>query len=485
MELDLKDFTLSARQKSAIQLNRALVLFHGKQYDKCRDLLATLTKEFPTNVQMALAQAAVLARDKARLKDAEEVLRDWLRANDATASPDAIQSVYLGLAHLALMRGDVSAAIRELTTLAAKSKSAGLQHKPALVATLVALYERNNDLEGAHAAIQAAIKHWSATSKKDPAAARLLQQVLSSAGAFYNRHGRESDAAQLLELLAAETQSGSSATSRAESVARLVLAYATEPARQAAYIAQLPALPVPASLDVKQLESVPAPEVAKRRKADKGAASASAKKAEDTDGGDSEGEDGEGDDKGALSASLAKAAARKAAKEKSKAKAKKKPPTRYPKGFDPANPGPMPDPERWLPRWERSNQKKFNKRRAGNAIRGAQGSTNMANMPAKELESVFTHSRQQQRSRRAVLRWLSAHALSLVRFSCLLRRVSLRLFAGPALVVSRPRARCLPLLPLPPASAPARRRDRRTSKTPRALRLGSASISRASPRMHA
>ena len=394
MELDLKDFTLSARQKSAIQLNRALVLFHGKQYDKCRDLLATLTKEFPTNVQMALAQAAVLARDKARLKDAEEVLRDWLRANDATASPDAIQSVYLGLAHLALMRGDVSAAIRELTTLAAKSKSAGLQHKPALVATLVALYERNNDLEGAHAAIQAAIKHWSATSKKDPAAARLLQQVLSSAGAFYNRHGRESDAAQLLELLAAETQSGSSATSRAESVARLVLAYATEPAKQQAYIEQLPALPVPASLDVKQLESVPAPEVAKRRKADKGAASAaSAKKAEDTDGGDSEGEDGEGDDKGALSASLAKAAARKAAKEKSKAKAKKKPPTRYPKGFDPANPGPMPDPERWLPRWERSNQKKFNKRRAGNAIRGAQGSTNMANMPAKELESVSTHSR--------------------------------------------------------------------------------------------
>ena len=31
--------------------------------------------------------------------------------------------------------------------------------------------------------------------------------------------------------------------------------------------------------------------------------------------------------------------------------------------------------------------------RAGNAIRGAQGSTNMANLPAKELESVSTHSR--------------------------------------------------------------------------------------------
>ena len=24
---------------------------------------------------------------------------------------------------------------------------------------------------------------------------------------------------------------------------------------------------------------------------------------------------------------------------------------KYPKNFDPANPGPMPDPERWLPKW--------------------------------------------------------------------------------------------------------------------------------------
>lgn len=24
---------------------------------------------------------------------------------------------------------------------------------------------------------------------------------------------------------------------------------------------------------------------------------------------------------------------------------------KYPKGFDPANPGQMPDPERWLPKW--------------------------------------------------------------------------------------------------------------------------------------
>lgn len=36
---------------------------------------------------------------------------------------------------------------------------------------------------------------------------------------------------------------------------------------------------------------------------------------------------------------------------------KKKRKPRYPKNFDPANPGPLPDSERWLPRWQRSSKK--------------------------------------------------------------------------------------------------------------------------------
>ncbi|KAA8533261.1 hypothetical protein F0562_033206 [Nyssa sinensis] len=40
-------------------------------------------------------------------------------------------------------------------------------------------------------------------------------------------------------------------------------------------------------------------------------------------------------------------------KEKTEKKRKRKP--RYPKRFDPANPGPPPDPERWLPKRERSS----------------------------------------------------------------------------------------------------------------------------------
>ena len=45
---------------------------------------------------------------------------------------------------------------------------------------------------------------------------------------------------------------------------------------------------------------------------------------------------------------------------------------KYPKGFDVSNPGPDPDPERWLPKWQRSKYKKFAKKR-GMYLKGAQG----------------------------------------------------------------------------------------------------------------
>jgi hypothetical protein len=44
------------------------------------------------------------------------------------------------------------------------------------------------------------------------------------------------------------------------------------------------------------------------------------------------------------------------------------------RSFDPANPGPPPDPERWLPKWQRSDAKKLRKKLKGkDAGKGSQG----------------------------------------------------------------------------------------------------------------
>merc|ERR1712061_57477 len=60
--------------------------------------------------------------------------------------------------------------------------------------------------------------------------------------------------------------------------------------------------------------------------------------------------------------------------DKSKAKRRRKRNPRYPKGFDPENPGPPPDPERWLPKRERAEFKKRMRKRDKHLARGPQGS---------------------------------------------------------------------------------------------------------------
>jgi signal recognition particle subunit SRP72 len=68
-----------------------------------------------------------------------------------------------------------------------------------------------------------------------------------------------------------------------------------------------------------------------------------------------------------------------------KKRARKKKTIVYPKGFDPKNPGPAPDPERWLPLRERASFK--GKRKKQVTVRGAQGA---ANMSVEERKKEFS-----------------------------------------------------------------------------------------------
>lgn len=51
---------------------------------------------------------------------------------------------------------------------------------------------------------------------------------------------------------------------------------------------------------------------------------------------------------------------------------------KYPKNYDPLNPGPLPDPERWIPKWQRSKGKKKLK------LRGPQGDTKNIGVHSKK-----------------------------------------------------------------------------------------------------
>ncbi|MED6168237.1 hypothetical protein PIB30_010018 [Stylosanthes scabra] len=162
-------------------------------------------------------------------------------------------------------------------------------------------------------------------------AAVLLNIIMQEAASFMIRHGKEDDAAKLYEELV-KSQGG------IEALVGLVTTVArTDVDKAELYEKQLKALPGLKGIDVDSLERTSG--------------------VKQVDG----------------PAHVGITESHEEGKNKTKAKKKRKRKPRYPKGFDPANPGPPPDPERWLPRRERSTYRPKRKDKKAAQVRGSQG----------------------------------------------------------------------------------------------------------------
>jgi len=325
--LDLK---LSPKQKEAIYANRVLLLLHSNKLDQARELVAVLPDMFPDSVTPILLQAAVFVREN-KAGRAEEILGQF-----ADKFPNKSKVVFLARAQVAASAGHPQVAAESL------SKIPEIQHLPATVATLVALKERAGDIDGAVSIFDSAIKWWSnAMSSED----NKLHVIMQEAAAFKLKHGRKEEAAKLYEELVKSHGS-------VEALVGLIKTAAHSDIDKAeAYEKKLKPLPGLKSVDVDGLEKT-----------------SGAKHVEN------------GAHVGAAEPFESKS------KEKAKKKRKRKP--RYPKGFDPANPGPPPDPERWLPKRERSTFRPKRKDKRTAQVRGSQGAV------AKEATNANAKSNQ-------------------------------------------------------------------------------------------
>ncbi|PON71620.1 Signal recognition particle, SRP72 subunit [Trema orientale] len=311
--LDLK---LSRKQREAIYANRILLLLHANRMDQARELVATLSEMFPDSVMPVLLQAAVLVRENKAGK-AEEIL-----ARFSEKFPEKSKIVLLARAQVAAAANHPQVAAESL------AKIPDIQHMPATVATLVSLKERAGDIDGAAAVLDGAIKWWSNSMTDDNKLSVIMQETAS----FMLRHGREKDAASLYEQLVKSHGSVEALVGLVTTVARVDVNKAE------AYEQQLKPLPGLKGVNVDSLEKT-----------------SGAKHVE-----------------GAFHDRVV-AEAYEEGKNKAKAKKKRKRKPKYPKGFDPANPGPPPDPERWLPRRERSSYRPKRKDKRAAQIRGSQG----------------------------------------------------------------------------------------------------------------
>ena len=316
----------------------ALLALHMNKPDQCNELLASIRSEFPSSEYPALMHAALLLRAR-QPKQCEEALE---AAAASSAKPTA---ALLTLAQLHIDSKEVKKAISTL------SRVTELKQSPGMVGTLVALHERVGDIDAASAVFAAG------SGATDPALQR-------AAAAFYVKHGRWQQAAGAHEaILAANSRD-------LEALAGVVIATSHyDPALANEHYARLEVLCPPpdeseaAMIDAEELETAALPKTTLNTR-------------------------------GGLAEERKRGAARDAAADDERRPKKRKRTKRilYPKGFDPANPGPPPDPERWVPKRERSTYRLRKKDKRAGISRGPQGSaTGAARVDAKATTNIQVH----------------------------------------------------------------------------------------------
>ncbi|OEL36703.1 Signal recognition particle subunit SRP72 [Dichanthelium oligosanthes] len=310
------DFKLSPRQKEALYSARVLLLLHANKTDqvcfsKAHELVSGLLGMFRDSVFPVLLQTAIHVKEK-KVQKAEEVLSQY-----AEKHPENSKEVLLALAQIAANANHFQVAADSL------SKIPDIQHMPATVATLVALKERLGYSNAAASVLDSAIQWWKNSMSED----NKLDVLTREAAAFKLSHGHDEEACLLYEELVKSHGS-------IEALAGLVATSArTNLEKAEQYEKKLKPLPGLKGVNVEALEKT-----------------SGARHVE-----------GPQDMKVDVPEEV----------KKQKAKKRKRKP-RYPKGFDPANPGPPPDPERWLPRRERSSYRPKRKDKRAQ-VRGAQG----------------------------------------------------------------------------------------------------------------
>ncbi|XP_022250049.1 signal recognition particle subunit SRP72-like [Limulus polyphemus] len=306
-------------QRKAIALNHCLLLYHTNQSDLCRKQLDKLAKSFPeSSSDVILLQAAIYSREK-QVPKAIELLKGFAASNPAESL-----HVSFVLVQLLLTQGHVNEACDIL-------KSLDVSHKPGIVSALVTLYLNLEDKDSASKVLQDAINWYKENQPKSSNLGVLLQE----GSKFYLRNNQMQKAAELLEDLRQSNPRDP------RTLAQLISAYSQfNPSKAREISRDLPPVgDMSEAIDVNFLETASWSMGAKYVK--KGGKTEVSPSAQSND-----------------------TVIKKRHKKKKKGK--------LPKNYDP---NVDPDPERWLPRRERSTYKKRKDRRgAGGGIgKGTQG----------------------------------------------------------------------------------------------------------------
>eukprot|EP00112_Aurelia_sp_Birch-Aquarium-sp1_P018323 Seg4357.1 transcript_id=Seg4357.1/GoldUCD/mRNA.D3Y31 product="Signal recognition particle subunit SRP72" protein_id=Seg4357.1/GoldUCD/D3Y31 len=303
---------LSSKQQEMLEMNKGLFYLFTNQIDSCKKNIAKLRDAYSSTEKAALLQAAMLIRDK----HPEQAIKSM---KDMVENSDASSEIQLALAQLYLTRGKFRDAGQVLRSIKQ------FENTPAMVSFLVSLYTHLDDMDEAVEILDNAINASDQHNKST------LLKLMRKNASYKMRHGLAKEALVALERLRSKDPGD------LKTLAKIITAYSQiNPKKAEEYSESLPPFTHNDVIDVDALES----------KHLMGSVKFSKKAQNEND--------------------LEKQ--RDEIIIKKKKKKKRKP--RMPKSY---NPDVDPDPERWLPRWERSTFK-HRKQKRGQILRGPQGS---------------------------------------------------------------------------------------------------------------
>ncbi|XP_045588760.1 signal recognition particle subunit SRP72 [Procambarus clarkii] len=317
---------LTSYQRSTISLNHCLLAYHTNQDEVCRTETQNLTKEYPQlSLKAQMIQAAQLGRE-GKLAEARAILRKCAQDN-----PDDALYITLAATQILLAKGDKKSACEMLMSLDESDK-----YRQGIISALVALYVSLGDRGSASAVLRQAVE-W---HKKNRTSAVHLGELWRHAADFHLRSGdAPTAAASLLELRKLHPKD-------VNTLAQLISAYARYDLSAAKTLArELPPISgIVGNVDVDTLEASLGHRYFKKIQQSRG--------------------------EGSPSSPASPKSATTPGTEIKKTKKKKKRKPHLPKDY---NPNVLPDPERWLPKWQRKGYRKKKDRRAKDVMKGTQG----------------------------------------------------------------------------------------------------------------
>nr|CEL64839.1 TPA: SRP72 RNA-binding domain-containing protein [Neospora caninum Liverpool] len=341
------DQKLTKTQALTLAVNRCVAFILAGRLEEARRLLATSSTKFGTKQPKLLLLRAALQLASGHPAKAEEQLRQLLASSLPPA--EAVRT-HLALAALRLEQGDnagastVLAEAREVLQRvrgSSRDASPGSDLQLALLRDIVAMQQRAGDAAGAIQSLEAQQKAWRDGSTGE-AATRFAVSVLLTSATACAALGQWDAAANKCREALQQAQPSSPEYLRALVGAVHAASHASEPRKQDAgkFLAELKQrLPQKILLlDSDEVERQDPSSFVGRKPP----------KEEERRG-----------DGLATGAETGK---------------KKKRAPRWPKGFNPNEPHLPPDPERWLPKCERTGYKKMLRRRKEAGRGGAQGS---------------------------------------------------------------------------------------------------------------